>query len=787
MFRFEELNPPTLPEAEASRIATDVFGVSGELTPLWGERDQNFAVTGDPAGDVVLKISCAGEDPERIDYQTGAMQHIAAAAPDLPIPRIRPARDGQPFAQIAAADGTQHLVHMVSLLPGSGMGAVEKSAARLHAAGKLTGAVAFALRGYYHRAAGAPMFWDIRHLPAYRDSLSAIAEPDLRQDLADCIDHFAQEVMPRLAGLRAQVIHYDATSANMLCDPEDEGRMTGLIDFGDMIHAPLAQDMAIGALEGAGHGADPLPALAAFVRGYDEAYRLEEAEIAILYDLMLARCVLGLLIGAERKRHAIVSVDDFDYSEIYIPTFGRLLTLGRDRVEATVRKACRFPPACPEAPLPEGSRRAETEALLARRHKYLGTALELTYDRPVHLLRGKGVWLTDVEGRQILDCYNNVPHVGHCHPHVVTAISRQAAALNTNTRYLFESVVDYAERLAEILPGDLGATVFVNSGSEATDLALRMARACSGHSGVIIMQNAYHGTTTETHAISPSNDAGRGRVPPAETRPDIEALESPDTYRGRVRDPAAAAEAYAADADRAIAALEARGHPVAAFIIDTALSSSGILDLPDGYCAAVAEKVRAAGGLIISDEVQYGFGRSGRAFWGCQSLGFEADIVTLGKPIANGLAIGAVAVSPDLLARFTQANSFFSTFGGNPVACAGANAVLDVIEREGLMENARRSGSYLLERLRALSQEIPGMGDVRGHGLFLGVDFVTDKESREPDATLLAKAKNGLRARGVLVSSDGIHGNVMKIRPPMVFQPEHADILVERMRDALLA
>jgi 4-aminobutyrate aminotransferase-like enzyme len=505
---------------------------------------------------------------------------------------------------------------------------------------------------------------------------------------------------------------------------------------------------------------------------------------------MIARAALGLLIGVTRIENKIGATDAVDYHDIYAPLMDRLLALGSDALRDRFRAACRFPRFTPQVPVKKPDSAERTRALLERRYAVLGRALPLTYDTPLHTEKGQGVWLYDINGNPHLDCYNNVAHVGHCHPHVVRTVSRQAATLNTNARYLFEPVVEYAERLKSKMPGDLGVCLFVNSGSEAVDLALRMARTVTGHSGILAIEGAYHGITVESDAISPGNDWG---IPGAMNRPhvsiersDIEMLMNPDVVRGRyTADMADVAELYAADADRAIARLEEAGHQTGSFTMDSAFSTHGILDVPDGYIRGVAQRVRAAGGLIIADEVQNGFGRSGTAFWGFENHGVTPDIVTLGKPIGNGIAIGCVVTTPEIAERFGELYEFFSTFGGNPVACAAAGAVLDVIEREGLQANAHETGSYLIEGLRGVAAENECIGQVRGRGLFVGVDIVRDKASMATDGKRCSAIKNHLRHQGILVSSDGIDDNILKIRPPMVFSREAADMLIEGLRRAV--
>ena len=425
----------------------------------------------------------------------------------------------------------------------------------------------------------------------------------------------------------------------------------------------------------------------------------------------------------------------------------------------------------------------DLEALRARRVERLGPGLSLFYDRPIHVVRAHGAWLIDASGRAFLDAYNNVPQVGHCHPAVVEALSRQAATLNTNTRYIYKSVLEYSDRLAATMPGDLSVCMFVCSGSEANDLAWRLAKAHTGNDGGIAIQDAYHGTTEAVNDLSPME------LRPGESSPPhIASVPPPDGYRGpHRRDQPGFAERYANCLDEAIASLAERGHAPAAFILDLILASSGIIKPPPGYLRAAFAKVRAAGGLCIADEVQSGFGRTGSHFWGFEGHGVIPDIVTLGKPIGNGYSMAAVVTTPEIVRSFVGHGEFFSTTGGNPVACAVGLAVLDVLEREKLRENADRVGAYLRSGLESLADRHRLIGDVRGAGLFVGVELVRDRKSLEPATQETHAIVNAMREDGVLVGIEGAHRNILKLRPPLVFSKANADQLIAALDRALEA
>src|SRR5262245_23457230 len=421
---------------------------------------------------------------------------------------------------------------------------------------------------------------------------------------------------------------------------------------------------------------------------------------------------------------------------------------------------------------------ADVAGLLERRRAFMGPQLYMFYDPPLHLVRGEGVWLYDARGRTYLDVYNNVPHVGHCHPHVVEAIARQAARLNTNTRYLYDEVLDYAERLTSTLPAGLDVAAFVNSGSEAVDLAWRMAKAHTGQRGAIIMEEAYHGWTDAVEAFSP---AGK---PDSALAPHVRMLVPPDRYRGAHGTDAVA---YAADADRAIGSLQAAGLQPAVFIADPGFCTNGILEPMPGYLERVYGRMRAAGAVCVADEVQTGFGRTGARPWGFELHGVTPDIVTMGKPVANGFPLGVVVTRREIMESFMSRTSFFSTFGGNNVACAAGMAVLEVLEREQLQASALKVGEHLKAGLRVLMKKHDLIGDVRGMGLMIGVELVTDRKAKTPATKQTKRVLNLMRDHGVLVGYEGRHVNIVKVRPPMPFQIEHADETVDAMDKALRA
>lgn len=414
------------------------------------------------------------------------------------------------------------------------------------------------------------------------------------------------------------------------------------------------------------------------------------------------------------------------------------------------------------------------QAMVARRQKALGPAYRLFYETPVHLVRGEGVWLYDAEGNAYLDAYNNVACVGHCHPRVVAAMAGQAATLATHTRYLHDGILSYAERLLATFPTGLSHAMFTCTGSEANDLALRIAREATGGTGVIVTENAYHGVTSSIAELSPSFGPGVPLGPHVRTIPPPDArIYGDDVGAGF----AAAASAAAADLAR-------HGIKPAALLVDTIFSSDGVFTGPAGFLAPAVQAIRDAGGLFIADEVQPGFARTGEAMWGFVRHGIVLDIVTMGKPMGNGYPIAGLVVRPEIIAGFGAKVRYFNTFGGNAVAAATANAVLDVIKDEGLMENARATGAYLADGLRDLAKRYDALAEVRATGLFAGVDVERDGQ---PDAALAAHIVNRLRQKRVLISATAKAGNVLKIRPPLTFSRENADLFLTRLEEVLAA
>jgi 4-aminobutyrate aminotransferase-like enzyme/Ser/Thr protein kinase RdoA (MazF antagonist) len=785
--------PPRFDLAEAAAIAAGVFGVRGTASSLVSERDQNFRIAAEDGRGWVLKVSNPGEREGVVEMETGVVRHVAAVDPSLPVAVPHETRDGAPWGTIDGSDGARHFVRLLPLMPGRNGSATDLSREAIRAFGAVSARLGRATRGYFHPMAGRPILWDVKHLPDLRPHLALVADDRRRGQVESILDRFEAAVAPALAGFRAQVIHNDLTFDNTLLDASD--RVSGIIDFGDMAHTALVLDLVaalVALLGGRDNPADLFAAAEAAIAGYASVTPLEDEEAALLGDLVAARLAQTTLISAWRIRiypenAAYLSSWDAEawpmlalFEGVGLAEVRRRLAVAARRVPAWpvgVRPADVPGDAAPRDAAPGAGADAVDDDLRARR-RVLGSALSaLTYERPLHLVRGEGTRMYDPEGRAYLDCYNNVPVVGHAHPRVVAAIARQAATLNTNTRYLHATVVELAERLVATMPPGLDTVMFVNSGSEANDLAWRLATTATGARGGIVTDWAYHGVSAAIADLSPEE------WPRGERPAHVATIPPPDTYRGLATD---AAGPGAGDLDAAVADLGSRGHRPAAVYVDGAFTSDGIFAPPPAYLRDLVVRTHASGALFVADEVQAGYGRTGDGLWSFEAAGIVPDLVTLGKPMGNGHPVAAVITRAEIVDRFAAETEFFSTFGGNPVACAAAMAVLDVVRDEGTTANAAARGDEIRDAIRAVAAGHAAIGDVRGRGLMIGVELVRDRATREPDPGLAGQVQNAMRDRAVLVGTCGRAGNVLKIRPPLVLDRDDAALLVRVLEEALV-
>ncbi len=779
--KFIDRDPPVCAVDEVSDIAARLYGLAGSFRALDSERDQNFLVETHGGRRFILKIANAAESSDVVDFQIRALQHIATTAPSLPIPRVVSSKQGLDSHVVRFLTGLDHIVYVLTYLDGALLSesGISLDAAIRRRLGGMMADVDRALRGFFHPSARQQHPWNLETCARLQPLSVHIEDDGHRADVDQVFRRMREVVTPRIRTLRHQVIHQDAHAENVLVDTHDAAAINGLIDFGDLLYGTLAAEVAV-ACDGVSHDRqDILTPACDVIAGFDAVLALEEDEIDVVFDLICARNAMTATIAAARLALTPEQPAHIQSPVRYIEQLRALNALGKKAYSRRLMAACRFPMRCPRSP-DEALAAEDEDRLIASRHSLMGRKTTHFYARPMHFERAAGPWLYATDGRRYLDCYNNVPQVGHCHPHVVRAISRQAAVLNTNTRYLYSSAIEYADRLTRKLGPHLTSCVFVNSGSEANDIAWQMAKLVTGETGAIIMEDAYHGVTDVIRQFSP------GR--PDKALPGfLKGLTVPDPYRGPYReDDDHLVDKYVADVDRTIAELQESGHGCAAFMIDSALCSSGVPNVPDGYMRGVEAKVRAVGGLMICDEVQSGFGRMGQ-WWGHEHHGVRADIVTMGKPVGNGHPLGVVVTTDEILNLFIDKTRLFSTFGGNTVACAAGNAVLDVIEQENLIENGKAMGHYMRAEIERLGNKHNLIGDVRGHGMVMGVEFVNDRKARAPATTETARLLELMRQRRVLVGSEGRDANILKLRPALIFRKEHVDRFIDALDDSLAA
>lgn len=737
---------PVLRADQVTALLRDAWHLpADQVLPLASERDVNLLVNAHH----VLKVSNPAEDPLVVDMENTAMTHALRVAPDLPLPSVIPTVSGALVAEVVDADGRPCLARLITVVPGEpveGRPVTTRLAERI---GALTARTSIALQGLFHRAGDRALDWDVRRAPVVL-SFSANLDPRLAA------------LLPRLraaadatAALPAGLNHADVTLTNVLVGPT--GHITGLIDFGDLHHTAHVCDLAVTLTSVLRNTADPRPAdtwelAAAVLVGYQRHRPLTHGEVDVLGDLVLAR--LGLTLAISHRR-AAVHQDNRTYISQYDARTTRvldeLLDLGPDAVTRRLHTLA-------------GTGVSTGGSLLERRRRVTGGPLSpLFYSRPLEIVRGEGPWLFTPDGTRYLDAYNNVAVVGHAHPTVVRAVSRQLALLNTHSRYLHHGVVELAERLLATMPAGLDTILFTTSGTEANELAWRMATAYTGGTGALIAEHAYHGSSKWMADLS-SNEWPPGYRP---------------AHVGTFAAPRTGADRRAA-VDRVTAAAAELTDRTALVLADLGFTSEGILDAPADFIAGLVEGTHRVGALFLADEVQSGFGRVGPAFWRFAAAGITPDLVTLGKPMGAGYPIGALITRRDIADALARDYEYFSTFAATPAAAAAALAVLDVLDQEHLPERAARVGDHLRAGLRTLSR----VGEVRGRGLLAGIDLLPPEGTEpRPFARALLDA---LRDRRVLAGLTGPSGTVLKVRPPLVWQEHHADRFVEALADALL-
>ena len=735
------------------RLAADVFGIPGEHTPLPGEIDENTKITTSDGRGYLLRISPSETDAAALLFRRTVLDAVDAVGAATPtgIPTV----DGATWATLD--DG--RIAHLYSWVDGIAYSEAGRPPELAHEIGVAAGVIVNALAALPAGPRPSGFLWDLGDAARIiRERVEAI--DDLRRR------RFIERVVARCEAiafhaLPRQVVHNDLNDENILVG---DGVISGVIDFGDAIETVRVAELAIACTYAMFDQDDPVAVASEVVSGYRSVAPLEEAEADVLLDLILARLATSVTVSASRgganPHHTISEKLAWDLLE-------RLMAGDLDAISEELAAAGG------EVRTPNPHR----TSLLAQRST-LGPSLSLNYEEPLTIVRGSAQYLFDERGRRYLDCVNNVCHVGHSNPLVAAAGANQMFVLNTNTRYLHAEALRYAERILATLPDHLDRVFLVNSGSEANELAIRLVRAATGRTDMVCLDHGYHGNTSTLIDVSPYKFNALGG---AGQRSWVHVLPSPDPYRVPEFSGFEGPARYLALVEEVLA------DTVPAGLIIEALPGCGGQVVPSlGVPNAACDAVRARGGLVIADEVQTGFGRTGE-FWAFERYNLEPDVVTMGKPAGNGHPLAVVATTRAIAAAFDNGMEYFTTFGGNPVSAAIGNAVLDEIERLDVVNHGTIVGRRLLRSLTALSERHLAIGDVRGAGLYLGIELVEDRVSKYPATTSTDDVVEYAKGQGVLLSTDGPFSNVIKIKPPMVFDSANADRLVHVIDQALTA
>ena len=746
-------------------LAATHYGLQVSVRELNGYDELNYLLTAVSGTMYICKIATEEHGRAFLDAQVKILGHLAASPVASGFQECLKNSDGEWITEVVIGQRHYYL-RILTWLEGKFW--IELSAftdGLLCSLGAFLGGMDKALAGFSHPAMHRCYEWDVSTAADAEPGLVYIKDHERRRIASYFLLQFRMVVLPEIKNLRKAYIHGDANDYNVLVT---SGKVSGLIDFGDMVYSSLVNNLAVACTYAMFSQDDVLHAASLVVKGYHENYPLTASELSLLYYLISARLCISVTrsayqasLGSSNEHHFITEANAWEL-------LFKLIEINPLRAEDRFRKACGFPTLI--------ATEGDHSELEKKRNGLIGYNLSVGYKKHLKIVRGALQYLYDDRGNTYLDCVNNVSHVGHCHPQVVSAIHKQSAILNTNTRYLHDNLVEYAAKLTALLPPKLKVCYFTNSGSEANDLAIRISRHFTKQEDIIVLDHAYHGTSTLALEMSPYKFDGKGGTG---RKPYIHKAMNPDLYRGAFRyGERDAGKKYADDVQRIIAGLQKEKKGPAAFICETLLGVGGQIPLPPGYLEEAYRHVRNAGGICIADEVQVGFGRVGSAFWGFQLQGVEPDIVVMGKPMGNGHPLAAVIITEELAEEFNNGMEYFNTYGGNPVSMAAGLSVLDVIEKEELQKNALETGTYLLEGLKSLMSRYPLIGDVRGEGLFIGVELVKDRESREPAVPEIDQVVEEMKNRGFLLSTDGPLHNVIKIKPPIIFSRKNANLLI---------
>ena len=771
---------PVFIDIEIIQLLAQQYHLSGQLKKLPGYCDQNLLLTTDNNQQYIVKIANSAEPKLELAMQNAAMAHLTQK--HCAVPQALNNQHGQSITLITNAQQQHFCLRVLTFMPGqfyADSNSLSHTKSLWTDLGQFMAKIDLALTDFTHAGAFRYLDWDLAQ--GYRVCMSK--KHLLKEQQASIVEKFLTlyqtHTMPVLSQLPQGVIHNDGNDYNLLVDNvNDPKKISAVIDFGDMVHSHVVNELAIAcayAMMGEKSAQENiLSTFKTIVAGYHSIRPLLDVELEVLYSLVALRLCTTVCNSAL----AIAEQPDNKYLLVSVKPAWLLLeqlsALHPYAVLCQLRQACQLP-------LDSGK---EPEDIIRYRKQHLGKTLSLSYQQPLKMVRGQGAYLFNEQGVPYLDMVNNVCHVGHCHPKVVAAGQAQLAKLNTNTRYLHDNIVNYTAKLLATMPDSLSVCMLVNSGSEANELAFRLAQSFTKSKELLVVDGAYHGNTKACIEASPYKFDGPG----GEGAPSyVHKVTLPDPYRGEFQGTGTqTAELYANSVKDTLAELALAGKKPSAFICESLQGVAGQIIMPDTYLAKVYQYVRAAGGVCIADEVQVGFGRVGTHMWAFETQNVVPDIVTLGKPIGNGHPMAAVITTQEIADAFVNGMEYFNTFGGNPVSCAIGMAVLDVIEQEQLQAHALSTGKYFKDKLLELQQRFELIGDVRGLGLFIGVELVEDRITKQPATDKTSWLVEFFKQQHILLSTEGAFYNILKIKPPLAFSQTDADTFIKVLESGLV-
>jgi len=760
-------------EQHVALLVKQHYNIEASIKRLNGYDELNYLLEDNAGKKYIFKIAADEHGLHFLDAQVKIVTHLSKSEGSSRFQHYFLNTEGDKLTTIFI-DGKNYYLRLLSFLEGIFWVDVKVKTTALNTdLGCFLGKMDKALQNFSHPAMHRHYTWDISTAMDANAKIHCIKDHERRRIAGYFLLQFEMEVLPVLSSLRHAYAHNDANDYNVLVQADT---VSGLIDFGDMVYTALINNVAVACTYAMLGSNDPLKAASAVVKGYHAQYPLTEQETDLLYYLIAARLCISVTqsaynasLDSSNEHHFITEKPAWNL--LYL-----LIRINPIKAQDEFRKACSFKPLIDDTDYAE---------LLQQRSEHIGRNLSISYKNKLKIERGALQYLYDDKGNTFVDCVNNPSHVGHCHPVVVKRMQQQIAKLNTNTRYLHNNIIEYAKRITAILPPALHVCYFTNSGSEANDLAIRMARHFTKQKDIIVLDHAYHGTSTVAMEMSSykfDSKGGFGKMPY------IHKAMNPDLYRGPYKyGDEYAGKKYADNVQTIIEELKKDCKAPAAFICETLLGVGGQMPLPPGYLQQAYKHVRAAGGVCIADEVQVGFGRIGEKFWGFELQDVVPDIVVMGKPIGNGHPLAALVVTNEIADAFNNGLEYFNTFGGNPVSMAAGLAVLDVIEQEEMQQHALETGNYLMNGLRELMNKYPVISDVRGHGLFIGAEMVKDRNTLEPAVPEIDIVVERMKEKGYLLSTDGPLHNVLKIKPPLTFDKQNADEMMQYLDEVLAA